>query len=776
MREDFDGLYLSAFLATALLLLVLERVPGIRRQCAPIAQRWTTNIALLVMASVISSIAWPKGLHAFAAAIPPGPLARIGTPLGIQVLLTFLFIDLWRYWEHRFFHRIPLLWRAHLVHHSDTHVDVTTSERHHPVESALSTATMLAMILSWGLCAEGIGLYAVVATVVSLWSHANCRLSESVDRRLRWILVTPRVHAVHHSCLAVETDSNYGSVLTIWDRLFGTYVDPAKAAIPYFGLEYFHAPRDTGLGRVLQQPFLYRPGMPYPSREARDDDAPSPAGKVLPSAAWRTTLVSGAAGIALATVALWPTLVDIAAIWANNEAYQYGWLVFPTVVYLLAWERAEETASVVAAPGFAGVLLAASAGVLWVAAALANIDAGRHLSLVLALHGVAMAMLGWRAYRQLFPVLALLFFAIPSGDLLQPVLRWLTAGSIDLVASLAGLPHTRDGFVIHVASNRYMVVDECSGLAYVTLAMFLGYAFGAVLYRSFLKIAALSLLGALLAVLANAIRVNSIVLLDWFTGSQMELTAHAGFQWLGLFSTFGLLLLVLTRLKADSSVAPARASRPAGQRLGALRLAPVAAGLSVLLIVGAFLTLPGDDRPAPSMATVKAFPAQLLGWTLVSHPAGWLVDRTTHSRSMTATYRRGGRDMQVRMIEMTTSDAKLPEAWASPGTALDWHRVQAEKQSVCTQARCLRFVHATWRVSKSAAERHVFYSFAIGDFNTDSTLALRAAQAWHRLLRDGNRPRLIALIAEETPARIDTAGVRIALLATTFDGSAIEFR
>lgn len=765
MPDDFDDLYLIAFVATGLLLVLLERMPGIRRRSAGISQRWTTNIVLLLIGSLVSSIALPSGLYAFAQAAPSGVLARSGMPFAIQVLLTFLFVDLYRYWEHRFFHRVLLLWRAHLVHHSDTHVDVTTSQRHHPLESVLATAVMMAVILSCGLPAAGIGLYVLVATVVSLWSHANCRIPESIDRALRSILVTPPVHAVHHSSLHVETDSNYGSVLTLWDRLFGTYVAPGKAAIPYFGLEYFHGGRDAGLGRVLLQPFLYRRGMRYPAREAEDHGAVSPpAAKPRLNAGWRAGLAGGSAGIFLVAAALWPTLVDVAGIWASNEAYQYGWLVLPTLVYLLARERGEDALALVPAPGFAGVLLAAFAAALWVVAALANIDVGRHIALVLALHGVAMAMLGWRAYGKLFPVLALLFFAIPSGDLLQPALRWLTAASIPLVASLAQLPWTMDGFVIHVAGNRYMVVDECSGLAYVTLAMFLGYTFGLVLYRSFLKIAALSVVGALLGVLSNAIRVNAIVLIDWFAGSQMELTAHAGFQWMGLLATLGLLFFVLSRLKAEPRAATAHAPRPAGRKTGVRTLAPIAAGLSVLLIVGAFLAMPHDDFAEPAAGTQTTLPAELAGWILVSRPAGWSVDPIANSRSITATYRRDRQDMRVRMVEMLTADAKLPEAWSSPDRQSGWRRVKADKQSICTQSRCLRFVHSTWRLSKSVEERHVFHSFAIGDFSTDSILAFRAAQAWHRLLRDGHRPRLIALISEATPRQMDTVGAQMALL------------
>ena len=152
-----------------------------------------------------------------------------------------------------------------------------------------------------------------------------------------------------------------------------------------------------------------------------------------------------------------------------------------------------------------------------------NVDAGRHLALVLIVHGVALATVGWHCYRKLFPILGLLFFAIPSGDVLLPILRTATVKSIEMFAHIAGLPYSVDGFVIFIGTYRYIVVDACSGLSYVTLAAFLSYSFGLLLYRSLLKIVALTLLGAGFGLIANTVRVNSIILVDWFRSSQMDL-------------------------------------------------------------------------------------------------------------------------------------------------------------------------------------------------------------------------------------------------------------
>src|SRR5688572_22281746 len=455
MTEEFEFLYLLVFLSAAAALVLLERVRELQRQPVQIATRWTSNIGLLLIGNVLNAVVMPIGVYAFAQHQPPGPLTRLELPFATQVLLTFLLLDLWRYWEHRLFHRIPLLWRLHLVHHSDTEIDVTTSERHHPLEFLLGTAVMMALIAALGLPAHAVGLYLLTATVVALYSHANLRLPAGMDRRLRQFIVTPSVHAVHHSDLQRQTDSNYGSVLTVWDRLFGTYVGPESERIPHFGLAYFHQPRDTGLLRVLQQPFLFRRDLDYPDRD-RSALERSPTAKTAAkhssggmTQASKDALLGGIAGCILVSVLMWPTLLELTSLW-RMEAYQYAWLVPPMIVYLLGWHRGLADRPFTPQPDFTGIFVVAVAAACWGAASLMNVDLGRQFAFVLALQGIAMSTLGWRLYWRLAPVLALMFLMIPSGDLLQPALRALTVKAIELFAAAANLPHSVDGFVVFI--------------------------------------------------------------------------------------------------------------------------------------------------------------------------------------------------------------------------------------------------------------------------------------------------------------------------------------
>jgi exosortase len=605
--------------------------------------------------------------------------------------------------------------------------------------------------------------------VVALYSHANLRLPASLDRLLSRFIVTAPVHAVHHSDLQAQTDSNYGSVLTLWDRFFGTYVDPENARIPHYGLGYFHQPKDTGLVRVLQQPFLFRRNLDYPDRDSGHVEpnltattATEPS-RVVMTQSGKDALLGGITGCVLVLWVMWPTLLEMTASWRNNEAYQYAWLVMPMVAYLLGWHHGPTSLKVSPRPDFTGVFVVIVAAGCWGAAALMNIDVGRQFALILALQGVAMSTLGWRSYWRLFPTLALMFLMIPSGDLLQPALRALTVKAIELFAVVANLPHSVEGFVIFIGAHRYIVVDECSGLSYVTLAIFLGYCFGLLLYRSIFKIAALSLFGAFLGVFSNVLRVNSIVLIDWIRGSQMELTAHGTIQWIALFTTLGFLFYVLSRLKADATpVAPVVAAPEHANPIR--RFAPVVAGLSVLLIAGSTAGLPTNELRPPRGLQTGLFPHNISGWELANPAAVWSVDQQSGTESISLAYQRNGHDMDVVIVETLSPTAKLPESRLAPRDNNIWREKQVQHEAACVVSDCMPLLHSTWLRDKSQQLRHVYYAYSIGSFTTDSRFALRAAHGWHRLTGGRDNPRLIGFILEDAAPDIDELAAAFQIL------------
>lgn len=776
MIERFDHLYLSVFLATAGSLLLLERVRSLQRAAAPWAGRWSANLGLLVAGNVLVSLLLPIGAVALAQSQQPRLLGRLDWPSGALIVLTFLLIDLWRYWEHRLSHHITVLWRMHLVHHSDTAVDVTTAERHHPFEALASTAIMLALVVALGLPAAGIAVYVLVASVISFVTHANLRLPPGLDRALSWIVVTPSVHRIHHSAQRSQTNSNFGAVLTLWDRSFGTWSDPARTDVAHFGLEYFHRSRDAGLWQALCQPFLYRRGL-VQAREAVTEHAqttePARPRVELP-AEWRTALLWGAPGMVLALAAMWPTFAQLMRMTATSETYQYSWLVIPMLAYVLGWHYREELLALKPQPSYLGVALAALAAVLWAIAALVNIDVARQFALVLALQGMALAMLGWQAYRRLFAVFALLFFLVPAGDLLLPALRLLTVWMMEIFAAVAGFEHRIDGFLVFIGDKRYIVIDECAGLTYVLLSSFLAYSLGLLLYRSFFKVAALGLFGAFLGVVCNGLRVSAIVLVDWLRGSQMDLSSHGSLQWIALLLTLGTLFIVLLRLHGDAvskpavevAVAPATAQRSAWG-------APLLAGAMLFATTGGMASLSGPALEAQRVLAQGNVPNSIAGWQLASEAPTWVFDPATHSQSLALSYRsdgdRGaGRHMQVSVVETRSPGVKLPETVLAPQDREVWRVGRIEKQTACASTQCVALLHTSWQRARSKDRRELFYLYASDDQTTDSRLALRLIQGWQRL-SGGGTARLIVLSFDGVAAPSTELAVIFSQLQTTLD-------
>jgi len=180
-------------------------------------------------------------------------------PLAIEVVIVFLLLDIAGYLFHKSFHTYPVLWKFHLVHHSDSAVDVTTSVRHHPVEALVLTVLISAMTLLLGAPVICLFLYQVINFFVSIFSHANIKLPPIIDRILHLVVITPDFHRIHHSSEKKYTNSNYGNVLTWWDYLFSSYQtkDQDMQKQMTLGLEYYQSDREQIIDRLITQPFRY---------------------------------------------------------------------------------------------------------------------------------------------------------------------------------------------------------------------------------------------------------------------------------------------------------------------------------------------------------------------------------------------------------------------------------------------------------------------------------------------------------------------------------------
>ena len=188
-----------------------------------------------------------------------GLLHLVSLPFWLYVLLGVLFLDfIGAYLAHWTEHRLKPLWMVHLVHHSDHHVDTTTANRHHPFESVVRFTFTLVAVFILGTPIGVVMLYQSLSVVLSQFNHANIQLPKKVDAVLSYILVTPHMHKVHHHYVLPYTDSNFGNIFAIWDRLLGTYMHLAAEKIVY-GVDVF--PNETENSRVV--PLLKQPFQPY---------------------------------------------------------------------------------------------------------------------------------------------------------------------------------------------------------------------------------------------------------------------------------------------------------------------------------------------------------------------------------------------------------------------------------------------------------------------------------------------------------------------------------
>jgi len=169
-----------------------------------------------------------------------------------------LLIDGWQYFWHRINHRLPFLWRFHAVHHADAEMDATSALRFHSGEIGLSFLARLVVLPLLGVTVPQLLLYEVISLPVILFHHSNIRLTNDQDRWLRWLLVTPWMHQVHHSNWQPETDSNYSSFLSIWDRLFGSFRLNTDPALIRLGLEGWGEADWRSLPGMLLRPFRRR--------------------------------------------------------------------------------------------------------------------------------------------------------------------------------------------------------------------------------------------------------------------------------------------------------------------------------------------------------------------------------------------------------------------------------------------------------------------------------------------------------------------------------------
>ena len=255
-----DAARFGAFFGMLAILAIAEIIVPRHRNEIPRLIRWTNNFGVVIIDALLVRLAFPFAAAGLAIMAQDGGWGLFNiwaAPFWIAFLASFLILDFAIYIQHVVFHAVPGLWRLHRMHHADLEFDVSTGLRFHPGEILISFAFKLAIVLALGPPAAAVLLFEIALNATSMFNHSNIRIPARIDRVLRWLVVTPDMHRIHHSVDSAENNANFGFNLPWWDRLLGTYLAKPKGGYRKMkiGLNEFRTRRDLWLDRMLIQPF-----------------------------------------------------------------------------------------------------------------------------------------------------------------------------------------------------------------------------------------------------------------------------------------------------------------------------------------------------------------------------------------------------------------------------------------------------------------------------------------------------------------------------------------
>jgi sterol desaturase/sphingolipid hydroxylase (fatty acid hydroxylase superfamily) len=251
------GFFLGIFAIMALWEVLAPR----RSLAVSKAVRWTNNLALVALNTAVLRLLFPAaavGMAAFASAHGWGLLNHYQVAGWLAVPVAVVAMDFVIWLQHVMVHAVPALWRLHRVHHADLDYDLTTGARFHPIEIILSMLIKFSTVMVLGPPVLAVILFEVILNGMAMFNHGNVKLPGNLDRVLRWLVVTPDMHRVHHSVEDDEANSNFGFNLSWWDRLFGTYRDQPRGGHDgmTIGIRGYRHPRDVAwVPGLLALPF-----------------------------------------------------------------------------------------------------------------------------------------------------------------------------------------------------------------------------------------------------------------------------------------------------------------------------------------------------------------------------------------------------------------------------------------------------------------------------------------------------------------------------------------
>ena len=258
MPEALTSTRLILFAGGMIFFLALELLLPYRKSTVSKARRWANNLGLtfvnavflyLVFASISLKIA------AYVTQNEMGVMNVINLPLWVELVATVVFLDFMLYVWHLLNHEVPFLWRFHRVHHSDVNMDVSTATRFHIGELAISAVLKMALVFFIGATVEAVVLFEILIVLCAQFHHSSVKVPAWLEAVLWIFFVPPSMHRIHHSVIIRERNSNYGTILSLWDRLLETMVTRIDQRRIRIGVGAYNEPNKLGLPHLLIMPF-----------------------------------------------------------------------------------------------------------------------------------------------------------------------------------------------------------------------------------------------------------------------------------------------------------------------------------------------------------------------------------------------------------------------------------------------------------------------------------------------------------------------------------------
>ncbi len=252
---------LSFFVSILLLMSLFEYIIPKKELLLSKFKRWSNNISIIVVNSFLLKFIFASSIitiSIYTTENKIGLLNLFEISFFFSVILSIILLDLIIYFQHRLFHKIDFFWKFHKVHHSDMDFDVTTGLRFHPIEIIISMLIKMISVFIIGVPIIAIVIFEIILSSLSMFNHSNIKLPAILDKRLRYFIVTPDMHRIHHSIHNEELNSNYGFNISLWDRIFSSYTNKPKNGYEKMTIglkEFYDENKTVSILNILSLPF-----------------------------------------------------------------------------------------------------------------------------------------------------------------------------------------------------------------------------------------------------------------------------------------------------------------------------------------------------------------------------------------------------------------------------------------------------------------------------------------------------------------------------------------